>query len=329
MTRAWQALAATLFAAALTSCASAPHGTPTSAAPAPVVVPPPRIEEPVPAAAASSAPTATASVAAGTRSGRDIYRDFRAGLASPQCGDTAGSLYRKQFRNAPERMANADDGDLLALFGYVVDAFREAGLPTEFTLIPFIESGYDPSARSHDGAAGLWQFVRLTARNQGIAIDRHYDGRLSPLESTQAAVNYFGHLYREFDGDWKLTIMGYNAGEFRIKAAMRRAKKTGRLPELSPITYAYVNKLHALSCLFEEAEQRDGWMDALDRQVPILHATQLPDEARSLDAWSAQQGQDAALLRQLNPDQRGALGGKRRVLAPITAAGAADAGGSR
>lgn len=313
---------------ALASCASAPPAArPGASASAPVLAPPAASVAAQADAAVAPAPAAStpAATTTGTRSGRQIYLDFQQGLASPQCSDTRGSRFRKQFAHAPLQMAKEDDGDLLAMFGYVVDALRGANLPTEFALIPFVESGYNPAARSHDGAAGMWQFVVPTARNQGLAINARYDGRLSPLESTRAAVDYFGHLYDEFDDNWELTLMAYNAGEFRIKGAMRRAgvgNATANplaLPGLSQVSYGYVRKLHALSCLFVEAGERDGWLTALDRQVPILQAVQLPDDARSLNTWSLQQGHDPALVRHLNPDQAGVLGGKRRVLAPVVA----------
>ena len=157
------------------------------------------------------------------RNGRQIYESFRAGLAEPECNAAATSVrWKKHFSQAPIRLTRTND-DLLPLFGYVVDALREADLPTEFALIPFVESGYKPGARSASGPAGLWQFIGITARNHGVAMRNGYDGRLSPVESTQAAVRYLKTLNGMFGGDWRLAVMGYNAGEYRILQSMRRA----------------------------------------------------------------------------------------------------------
>ena len=258
------------------------------------------------------------------RSGREIYESFRDGLASPQCDDSAArDRWKQHFKRAPRRMVQTDD-DLLPLFGYVVDALREAGLPTEYALIPFVESGYRPGARSASGPAGLWQFIGSTARNHGIAMRKGYDGRLSPVESTQAAVRYLKTLHNMFGKDWRLAVMGYNAGEYRVLQSMRRAgmnarnAQPARLPGLSGITYAYVEKLHALACLFQQADDRSEWMDALERQVPRLAPQELDG---SLEAWARRNGQDPALLRRLNPALAGAspTHGARplRVLAPV------------
>ena len=75
------------------------------------------------------------------RNGREIYENFRAGLADPECDAAATSgRWKKQFGHAPGQLTKAND-DLLPLFGYVVDSLRAANLPTEFALIPFVESG--------------------------------------------------------------------------------------------------------------------------------------------------------------------------------------------
>ena len=257
--------------------------------------------------------------------GRQIYENFRAGLAEPECNAAATSVrWKKHFSQAPVRLARVND-DLLPLFGYVVDALREADLPTEFALIPFVESGYKPGARSASGPAGLWQFIGITARNHGVAMRTGYDGRLSPVESTQAAVRYLKTLNGMFGGDWRLAVMAYNAGEYRILQSMRRAgmnaqnAKPAQLPGLSGITYAYVEKLHALACIFQQADDREEWMRTLDRPVPRLVSQALPADVASLDSWARRQGHDSALLGRLNPALAAGFsrGGKpMRVLAP-------------
>ena len=267
------------------------------------------------------------------RNGREIYENFRAGLADPQCDATATSgRWKQQFGHAPGRLTKSQD-DLLPLFGYVVDSLRAAHLPTGFALIPFVESGYKPAARSASGPAGLWQFIGITARNHGVPMRSGYDGRLSPVDSTQAAVRYLKTLHGMFGGDWRLAVMGYNAGEYRILQSMRRAGMNARnarpaeLPGLSGVTYSYVEKLHALACIFQQADDREEWLKTLDRPVPLLAAHTLPRDAGSLDAWATRQGHDPALVRRLNPALAAGLAHDAskplRVLAPASPGAAA------
>lgn len=274
--------------------------------------------------AAAARPTQVRSPPA-TRSGADIYARFRAGLADKRCSADETSRWRRHFAHAPGHLTDSNR-DVLPLFGYVVDQLIEAGLPTEFALIPFVESGYRPDARSASGPAGMWQFIAITARNQGIAIREGYDGRLSPVDSTQAAVRYLRTLYGMFGGNWELAVMGYNAGENRILGAIRRSGQSvrnadaARLSGVPDITRAYVRKLHALACVLDEADDRPQWRTAMQRQLPLYADVDLPGGVRSLDAWASRNGIDAQALRRMNPAfsaGRVSEGRRARVLAPV------------
>lgn len=240
-----------------------------------------------------------------TRSGLAIHQRFRAHLAEPECSG-ASPRWRAHFAHAPKRLAARDD-ELMAVFGYVVDELIKAGLPTEYALIPFIESGYKPAARSSAGPAGLWQFIALTARNQGIPIRPGYDGRLSVIDSTKAAVRYLKILHSMFSGNWRVAIMGYNAGEYRLIGAIKRSgmaqrkADARRIQGMPALTLAYVEKLHALSCLIEQADDRKAWVEAIDRPVPLLAAEVVQQDASSLESWARERQLDAGLLRRLNP----------------------------
>lgn len=265
-----------------------------------------------------------------SRNGRQIFADFLAGRADPGCDSEASNpRWERHFSKAPSQLAD-EDADVLPLFGYVVDELRAVGLPTEFALIPFIESGYRPGARSGAGPAGLWQLIGTTARNHNVPVGKRYDGRLSAVDSTTAAVRYLRTLYGMFGGDWRLAMMAYNAGEYRVLQAMRRAgMNTGNarpdaLPGLSRTSYAYVEKVHALACVLDHAQTRGDLMAGLDRQVPILDQHTLP-AGTSLLRWANQHSLQTEMVGRLNP----ALGptrssdAPRAVLAPRTDASAA------
>lgn len=260
-----------------------------------------------------------------TRNGRDIYARFREGLADPVCEpESSSSRWRKHFAAATDRLGGGDE-QAMALFGYVVDALHESSLPTEYALIPFVESGYRPDARSKLGPAGLWQFIRLTARAHKVPMHAGYDGRLSPVESTRAAVRYLKTLHGMFAGDWRLAVMAYNAGEYRVFGALKRSGQVARdadpekLTSLSGITRAYVRKLHALSCLLDRADDDPAWLQRLDRPVPLLEVVELPDGVRDVEAWARGNGRDPARVRRLNPAFAGGRvprgDGPRKVLA--------------
>lgn len=279
--------------------------------------------------------TAAALPPASVRNGQDIFASFRAGLAEPTCDAEATSpRWQKQFAHAPSRLANQDD-DALVLFGYVVEELRKSDLPTEFALIPFVESGYRPNARNGGGPAGLWQFIATTAKNHRVQMTPGYDGRLSAVDSTQAAVRYLKTLHGMFGGDWRLATMAYNAGEYRVLQSLRKAgmnaqnARPAELPGLSPVTYAYVEKLHALACVLEDAETEPAVMASLDRTVPVLKGHTLP-AGTSVQQWAQQRDLDPARIARLNPalaSGKGRPAGQVTVLAP-TAHAPVDASAS-
>ncbi len=214
------------------------------------------------------------------RGGLEIYRKFQQGLADPACASDVSARWSKHYAAAPKRLATPSE-DTLALFGYVLDAVRAAHLPSEYALIPFVESGYRPEARSPSGPVGMWQMIERTARNHKVPIRKGYDGRLSPVDSTRAAVRYLKTLHGMFAGDWRLAAMAYNAGEYRILGALKSGGQQARnadpasLAGVPATTQAYVRKLQALACVLDDAKQHDSWIEAMDRPAPRLLVPEL------------------------------------------------------
>lgn len=239
------------------------------------------------------------------RNGLEIHQQFLGHLAGSGCDD-AQDRWQTHYARAPQRLANPND-ELLALFGYVLDEIVKAGLPSEYALIPFIESRYTPAAKSNAGPAGMWQFIATTARNQGITMSSSYDGRYSVIESTRAAISYLKHLHDMFGQNWQLATMGYNAGERRILSAIHQSGQSPRNADLGKISSgipaisrAYVRKMHSITCLFKEADKQEQWRRQIDRPVPLLQAF-TPDRAGNLRQWAAFNGLNYSHLSRLNP----------------------------
>lgn len=240
------------------------------------------------------------------RRGLEIYRQFQQGRADQECSSDVSPRWSKHFAAAPKRLATPSD-DTLLLFGYVLDAVRAAHLPSEYALIPFVESGYRPDARSPSGPVGMWQMIEQTARNHKVPIRNGYDGRLSPVDSTRAAVRYLKTLHGMFAGDWRLAAMAYNAGEYRILGALKSGGQQARnadpasLAGVPATTQAYVRKLQALSCVLGDARQQESWVRAMDRPAPRLQTVTLDRQTRRITDWADRHGQDPARVGRLNP----------------------------
>ncbi len=97
----------------------------------------------------------------------------------------------------------------------------EENVPVQLAALPFVESGYNPRARSFAGAAGLWQFMPATAKQYGLRVGHKNDERLQLLKSTQAAAKMLRQNY-DMLGTWPLAITGYNHGPYGLKRAVKK-----------------------------------------------------------------------------------------------------------
>ncbi len=103
--------------------------------------------------------------------------------------------------------------------------FKKRKFPPELAYLAFIESGYNPLARSGAGAVGLWQFMIPTARQFGLKVEpgRRIDERTDPYKSTEAAVKYVDFLFREKHSMFN-AIASYNSGQGSVARAYRKVE---------------------------------------------------------------------------------------------------------
>lgn len=90
-------------------------------------------------------------------------------------------------------------------------------LPAELIALSFLESSFNPEAKSKLNAAGIWQFMKSTGQDY-LLIDSKQDQRLNPLISTLGAFRYLKQL-RKYLSRWDLAIWSYNSGASHVQKA--------------------------------------------------------------------------------------------------------------
>ncbi len=73
------------------------------------------------------------------------------------------------------------------------------------------ESNYDNRAISRAGAQGLMQLMPATARLRNV------DNPFNPAQNIDGGVRHLKYLLTTFDGDTKLALAAYNAGENAVR----------------------------------------------------------------------------------------------------------------
>jgi soluble lytic murein transglycosylase-like protein len=141
------------------------------------------------AVAAGSQPTFASTVRSDARTGRLVRRVIASGPAGEA---QPGAAY-----------------GLKAAIDELIDALAESYEldPLLVRSVIKVESDYDPYAVSPKGAKGLMQLIPTTARRFGAS--NSFDIR----QNVEAGIRYLKYLTTLFDGDQRLAIAAYNAGE--------------------------------------------------------------------------------------------------------------------
>ncbi|TYK64706.1 lytic transglycosylase [Colwellia echini] len=187
---------------------------------------------------------------------------------------------------------------------YIVEELEKNNMPLELTLLPVVESAFDPFAYSHGRASGMWQFVPGTGERFGMKQNWWYDGRRDVVASTQGAIAYLKYLNNFFDGDWMLALAAYNSGEGRVRNAVRKNQRLGKPTDfwsldLPKETRAYVPKLLALVDLIKRPEYFNISLYPIENEAVLTEV----DIESQLDLAKAAtlSGLTLAELQRLNP----------------------------
>lgn len=183
--------------------------------------------------------------------------------------------------------------------------FEEEGLPQDLIYMAHVESAYKTTAYSRARARGVWQFIAATGRRYGLRIDYWVDDRLDPEKSAYAAAAYLKDLYAEF-GDWYLALAGYNAGEGKIRRALRKSGKKdfwgiANTRYIRRETKNYVPAIIAATMISKEPAKY-GFEFEPDKPVP--YETVQVEGAADLRVLAKCAGTDFETMRDLNPALR-------------------------
>ncbi len=161
---------------------------------------------------------------------------------------------------------------------FVLSEIENRQMPAELAILPIVESGYYPRARSRARAEGLWQIMPYTAKDLGLKRSVGYDGRHDVYASTSAALDYLSQMYDKFDGDWLLALAAYNAGPHRVSRALKKVNIHNknaywdlRLPHE---TREYIPKILALCAIIKDKEFSSTLLHPIE-DTPYLETIKL------------------------------------------------------
>ncbi|HEV7799227.1 MAG TPA: lytic transglycosylase domain-containing protein [Pyrinomonadaceae bacterium] len=159
----------------------------------------------------------------------------------------SSALTRTTSMNWAGTMSGFTTGDA-TVDSYILDSGRRNSVdPLLLYSIMHQESTFKPRAMSNKGARGLMQLMPGTAARFGVT------SIWDPKQNIEGGTRYMRFLLDKFDGDVKLALAGYNAGEgavikygFRIppySETQEYVRRISRRYDLirDPMAYRYAN----------------------------------------------------------------------------------------
>ncbi len=186
-------------------------------------------------------------------------------------------------------------------FPVIEPILSEYGIPDDFKYLAVIESGLS-NAVSPSGAVGFWQFLKGTAKDYGLEVDKDVDERYHVQKSTEAACRYFRDSYEKF-GDWTLVAAAYNAGKRRITESLEEQAEDSYYDLLlSEETGRYVFRILALKTIFDNPTQYGFFLREKDFYPPIpVKTVKVDKDIKDFVTFAKEHGISYKVLKMFNP----------------------------
>jgi soluble lytic murein transglycosylase-like protein len=164
--------------------------------------------------------------------------------------DSRYKVYLKEKKTKPDPVAQTlaseiryyDEGARSRYSRHIYAAARLTKLePALIHAVISAESGYNPLARSHKGAAGLMQLMPETAKRYGVK------NRLDPAQNIHGGARYLRDLVRMFNNDLQLAVAAYNAGENAVVKFGNRIPPYNETMTYVPRVMSYYKKYRTTS----------------------------------------------------------------------------------
>lgn len=232
----------------------------------------------------------------------DLWVQIRQGFQLPELDSPLVEKQTQWLVNRPDYVNRSMARSSRYLF-YIVEEVNRRNMPTEIALLPFVESAFNPEAKSTAKAMGIWQFMPRTGQDFKLTQNVFRDERRDVLQSTNAALDYLQRLYKQF-GDWQLALAAYNWGEGNVARAIKRNQALRKPTDYESLTMPretreYVPKLMAYKNIVQNPGAYNIVLPELENH-PYFVAI---DVTRDIDVDVAAQLAEMSLedFRNLNP----------------------------
>ncbi len=182
---------------------------------------------------------------------------------------------------------------------------KENNIPDDMKYLCVAESGL-ANVVSPANASGFWQFMKSTAIEKGMEVNRNIDERYHPQISAVAATVYLKEAYQKF-GNWTLAAASYNMGMGGLQRNIDHQRNNNYWDlELNSETARYVYRILAYKLILANPEQYGFNIPEKDR-YQILKTVEIKIDTTILDLvqFAYDNGTNYKMLKYFNPWLRG------------------------
>ncbi len=184
----------------------------------------------------------------------------------------------------------------------IEQTLHENQVPVDFLYLAVAESEFDNNALSYAGAMGMWQFMKGTAKDYDLEIDRDVDMRRDPKLATEAASKYLKWAYTKLN-DWTLVAASYNRGVNGIEGNLKDQQVDNFFDlHLNPETARYVYRIIAFKLIVENPEAYGYYLNPEKNYKPYNYQTEVVNkDIDDLVTFAKERNTTYRELRILNP----------------------------
>lgn len=186
-------------------------------------------------------------------------------------------------------------------FPLIEKILKEEGVPEDLKYLCVIESGL-VQATSPSGAKGFWQFMKKTAGDYDLEVNKTVDERMNVEKSTKAACKYLKTAYAQFK-DWPLAAASYNRGKAGIARDLSAQEVTSFFDlKLNNETSRYVFRILAVKTILENPTSFGFEVDESLLYSPFeTKEIKVNENIENLAVWAKNKGFNYKILKTLNP----------------------------
>ncbi|MBN2669409.1 MAG: lytic transglycosylase domain-containing protein [Bacteroidales bacterium] len=186
-------------------------------------------------------------------------------------------------------------------FPVIEPILRKNNIPDDFKYLAVAESGLS-NVVSPSKAAGFWQFLKGTAKDYRLEVNKDIDERYHLEKSTQAACDYLNDAYKKL-GSWTLVAASYNMGMSGLANRLSEQKVNNYYDlRLNSETARYVFRIVAIKTIMEDPSKYGFKIRTEDMYQTWFCDTLLCDSSlSSLVDYAQMNGTSYKLLKLLNP----------------------------